>query len=83
MPKPLSSATKELGDRIRARREALGISQEAAADRAGVHWTFLGQVERGQRNLSFHNLLKVAVGVDADPAELVRGLTPPEGKTAE
>lgn len=79
MPEPLSPATRVLGERIRTRREALGLSQEALADRCGVHWTFLGQVERGRRNLSLHNLLKLAAGLGVDPAELVRGLRPPAG----
>jgi transcriptional regulator with XRE-family HTH domain len=77
MPEPLSDATRVLGERLRARRESLGLSQEALADQAGVHWTFLGQVERGRRNLSLHNLLKIAAGLGVDPAELVRGLEPP------
>jgi transcriptional regulator with XRE-family HTH domain len=77
MPEPLSPATRVFGERIRTRREALGLSQEALADRCGVHWTFLGQVERGRRNLSLHNLLKLAAGLGVDPAELVRGLRPP------
>jgi transcriptional regulator with XRE-family HTH domain len=74
----MSEATRLLGRRVRARREALGMSQEALADRCGVHWTFLGQVERGRRNLSLHNLLKLAVGLDVDPCKLVEGLRPPE-----
>ena len=78
MPAPLSAATATLGQRVRSHREALGLSQEAAAHRCGVHWTFLGQVERGRRNISLHNLLKLAAGLDVDPCELVRGLTPPE-----
>jgi hypothetical protein len=41
------------------------------------HWIFLGQPERGRRNLSLHNLLEIARGFDIDPAELVRGLQPP------
>ncbi len=77
MPQPLSEATRALGERIRARREAQGVSQETLAHRCGVHWTFLGQVERGQRNLSLHNLLKLAAGLAVDPCELVRGLRPP------
>lgn len=77
MPEPISEATRLLGERVRARRELLGISQESLADRCGVHWTFLGQVERGRRNLSLHNLLKVAAGLDVDPCELVQGLRPP------
>jgi transcriptional regulator with XRE-family HTH domain len=78
MAEPLSDATRLFGERVRAQRAALGLSQEALADRCGVHWTFLGQVERGQRNLSLHNLLKIAGGLGLDPAELVRGLTAPK-----
>jgi transcriptional regulator with XRE-family HTH domain len=77
MAEPVSDATRVLGERVRERRQALGLSQEALADQAGVHWTFLGQVERGQRNLSLHNLLKLAAGLGVDPGELVRGLRAP------
>lgn len=69
-----------LGERIRTRREALGLSQEALAHQCGVHWTFLGQTERGRRNLSLHNLLKLAAGLGVDPGELVHGLKPPNGE---
>jgi transcriptional regulator with XRE-family HTH domain len=55
----------------------LGLSQEALAREIDIHWTFLGQVERGQRNLSLHNLLKIAAGLGVDPGELVAGLLPP------
>ena len=77
MPPPISPATAELGARVRARRHVLGLSQEALAREIDVHWTFLGQVERGQRNLSLHNLLKIAAGLGIDPSELVTGLQPP------
>lgn len=78
MAQPLSSATATFGERVKTRREALGLSQEALAHRCHVHWTFLGQVERGQRNLNLHNLLKIAAGLGVDPGELVHGLTPPD-----
>ena len=78
MARPLSPATTTLGERVRLRRQELGLSQEALADRCGIHWTFLGQVERGQRNISLHNLLKVARGLCVDPGDLVRGLEAPE-----
>jgi transcriptional regulator with XRE-family HTH domain len=77
MPDPISPATRALGERVRANREALGLSQEALAANSDIHWTFLGQVERGRRNLSLHNLLKLASGLGIDPAELIQGLQPP------
>jgi transcriptional regulator with XRE-family HTH domain len=78
MPDPASDALALFGDRVRARRHELDLSQEALADRAGLHWTFVGQVERGRRNLSLHNLLKLAEALEIDPGKLVEGLTPPE-----
>lgn len=77
MATPVSAPAGMLGERIRERRNALCISQETLAERSGQHWTFVGQVERGQRNLSLHNLLKLAAGLDLDAGELVRGLQPP------
>lgn len=77
MAQPLSDATRLLGARIRARREALGLSQEKAAIECDLHWTALGKIERGERNLSLHNLLKIAYGLDIDPGKLVKGLKPP------
>lgn len=71
---PLSPATQAFGQRVRERRHELELSQEKLAVAAGLHWTFVGQVERGQRNLSLHNLLKLAEGLQVDPAELVQGL---------
>lgn len=78
MPEPASDALLTFGDRVRARRRELDLSQEALADRAGLHWTFVGQVERGRRNLSLHNLLKLAGALDIDPGKLVEGLVPPD-----
>lgn len=73
-PAPISNATRTLGERVKARRNALGISQETLADRSGLHWTFVGQVERGKRNLNLHNLLKLAAGLEIDAGDLLRGI---------
>lgn len=77
-PAPLSEAAVEFGRRVRARRNELGLSQEALADVARLHWTFVGQVERGRRNLTLHNILKLAAALDVDPGELVRGIPAPQ-----
>jgi transcriptional regulator with XRE-family HTH domain len=77
MPEPISPAAELLGNRVRARRQALDLTLESAAPRCGIHWSYLGQVERGQRNLSLHNLLHIAEGLEVDPGDLVAGLRPP------
>ena len=73
---PVSTTAIEFGERLRAHREAQGLSLEKLAPRCNVHWTFLGQVERGQRNIRLHNLLKLADGLGVDPGELVKGMKP-------
>lgn len=60
-----------LGKRVRALRDEAGLTQEAVADAADLHWTFVGQVERGERNLSYKNLLKLASGLSASARELM------------
>ncbi len=61
------SDLERFGSRVRAERERLGVSQEELADRAGMHRTYLGGVERGERNLGLLNLLRIAraLGVPA------------------
>jgi len=75
---PISDAAQAFGERVRTRRNDLGWSQERLADEIGLHWSYVGQVERGRRNLSLHNILKFAAGLQVDPGELIRGLTAPE-----
>ncbi len=59
-----------LGTRVHAHRKARGLSQQALAARAGVHWSFIGQVERGERNIRFRSLVQLAAGLGCSPAEL-------------
>lgn len=46
----------------------------ALAERIGLHFTFVSSVERGERNLSLSSLLRLAEGLEMDPADLVAGL---------
>ncbi|WP_371934529.1 helix-turn-helix domain-containing protein [Mycobacterium sp. TY815] len=73
----LNETTREFGERVRQRRLKLGLSQEAAAVRCGIHWTQLGKVERGQRSLRLETIVKIAAGLDIEPGKLVNGLPPP------
>lgn len=60
------TATKTFGQRVRSRRHELELSQEALAANAGLRWTFVGQVERGRRYLTLHNILKLAAALKID-----------------
>lgn len=60
------------GEAVRELRTSLGISQEALAEAAGIHRTYVGDVERGQRNLALLNISKLAEALQRKPSELMR-----------
>jgi len=68
---PRSPEHAALGRAIRELRHGVRISQEDLADRAGLHRTYVGGIERGERNVSFANLLRVANALGVRPSELL------------
>lgn len=64
---------QQLGFRVRERRAELGLTQAELAERCDLHRTFIGSVERGERNLSVLNLRLIAKALRVDPAELIAG----------
>jgi transcriptional regulator with XRE-family HTH domain len=64
---------KRVGANIRADRHARGLSQEEMADQIGVHRTYLGGVERGERNLTLRSLEHMAEMIGVDPVALIIG----------
>jgi transcriptional regulator with XRE-family HTH domain len=62
-----------LGRRIRELRQAKGISQEALADLAGIHRTYMSDVERGERNISIDNIAAIASALGVRTATLFEG----------
>jgi transcriptional regulator with XRE-family HTH domain len=65
------SLPKILGGRIRKSRLAKGYSQESFADHCGLHRTYMGGIERGERNLTIQTLHTVAKGLDISLSELL------------
>ncbi len=62
---------QRLGDRIRERRTARNLTQAALAEACGLHRTFIGSVERGERNVAVLSLRKIATALRVTPAELL------------
>lgn len=55
---------------VRARRKQLNLSQEALADQAGIDRSHMGKLERGERNVSFLNIVRIANAVGCKPSDL-------------
>jgi ribosome-binding protein aMBF1 (putative translation factor) len=65
-------ALRRFGRRVRTLRRERRLSQEALAARAGVHRTYVGSVERGERNVSVLNIHALAAALDVDPSDLLK-----------
>jgi transcriptional regulator with XRE-family HTH domain len=63
-----------LGNRVRRLRLRKRLSQEDLADVCGLHRTYLGSVERGERNVSLTNIVRLARALDTTPSRLLTGL---------
>ena len=59
------------GQAVRKLRLAKGISQETLADEAAIHRTYIGDVERGTRNISLMNMVRIAAALDVSLSRLV------------
>lgn len=63
-----------LGRVIRKHRMAAGLSQEMLAERSGLHWTYVSQVERGKKNISVEAFHRLARALNVPAWELLREL---------
>jgi len=57
---------------MRRLRLEKGLSQERLADAAGLHRTYVGSVERSERNISIDNIAKLAAALEVDPSDLMK-----------
>jgi transcriptional regulator with XRE-family HTH domain len=68
----LSNARTLFAMRLKEIRQSRGLSQEGLADRAGLHRTYVGSVERAERNVSIDNMERIARALEVDITELLR-----------
>jgi len=67
----MKEVERQFGKRVRELRLAMGLSQEELAFKVGVHRTYLGGVERGERNPSLKNIAAIARALDVTLQELL------------
>ena len=70
--KPMAQV--RLGETIRRLREERGWTQDELAHRSGLHRTYIGGIERGERNVSLLNITEIAKALVVPPSQLLAGL---------
>ncbi|MGO9535118.1 MAG: helix-turn-helix domain-containing protein [Syntrophobacteraceae bacterium] len=67
-----SAILVKFGQRVRQERTTRKLSQEQLAELAGVHRTYIGMIERGEKNITLENIEKLAKALGLKPEELLR-----------
>jgi transcriptional regulator with XRE-family HTH domain len=69
---PAENLRKVFAANVRARRKAAGLSQESFADACGLHRTYIGSIERAERNVSLDNIERISRALGVAGWELLR-----------
>ena len=72
----MGNISKVVGERIRKRRNHIGLTQEELAERCGLHHTYIGQLERGEKNATLESIEKVVCGLEISFEALFEHLSP-------
>lgn len=81
----MSEIATIVGQRLRLRRQELGYSQELTSEKAGLHPTYIGQVERGEKNATIESIEKICIALDLPMEDLFNKIIPtsPKHKVAQ
>lgn len=71
-----SAILKQFGDKVRELRKEKGLSQEELADKAGLHRTYIGMIERSEKNITLINIEKIAIAFEISVAKLFENIKP-------
>lgn len=69
----MQNIQKIFGENLRTARKSQGLSQEKLAELASLHRTYIGAVERAEKNISINNIAKLAKVLKVEPFELLKG----------
>ncbi|TFE25527.1 helix-turn-helix domain-containing protein [Cohnella luojiensis] len=72
---------KLVGQRIRSLRKERGMSQELLGEKGGFHYSYIGQIERGEKNISLLNLAKIAAALEVSLSQLFTYVDEEEQRT--
>jgi transcriptional regulator with XRE-family HTH domain len=75
-----ASLARQLGSLIRQLRLEAGVSQEEFADRCGIHRTYIGSIERGEKTITIETALKIATALSIPLSQLFLRLEQVEGE---
>lgn len=64
----------KFGNKVRERRAELGLSQEGLASHAGVHRTYIGMIERAEKNITLENIQKIANALKIKLSDIFRDI---------
>ncbi len=66
---------EKFGQKVREERLKRGLSQEELAEKAGLHRTYIGMIERAEKNITLINIAKLAKALEMGIDELMRGIS--------
>lgn len=68
----MNTLNQSFGLQVKRHRKEKGISQEDLASLSGLHRTYIGSIERGERNVSLNNVEKIAISLEVPVTELIK-----------
>ncbi|MEK4513101.1 helix-turn-helix domain-containing protein [Paenibacillus sp. FSL K6-2524] len=79
----MSDVVTRIGERLRHMRKSRGLSQEQLAERSSLHTNYIGQIERGEKNLTIETLHKITRGLEVTLEEVFKHIDPTGEPTDE
>jgi transcriptional regulator with XRE-family HTH domain len=70
----MSNINLQFGKAVKRHRLKSGWSQEKLAEHAGLHWTYIGRIERGRQNISLANVGKICRALKVTPEKMFKGI---------